>query len=82
MVLAMRTPTHTPTGASGSSTKDVVITVGKQISDKVYVGYEQGLAGAAGTVQLVYRVSQRITLRAQAGKEDSSLDAILTFRWR
>ena len=67
---------------SGSSTKDVVITVGKQISDKVYVGYEQGLAGAAGTVQLVYRVSQRITLRAQAGKEDSSLDAILTFRWR
>ena len=68
---------------SGSSTtKDVVITVGKQISDKVYVGYEQGLAGAAGTVQLVYRLSQRVTLRAQAGKEDSSLDAILTFRWR
>ena len=65
-----------------SSTKDVVITVGKQISDKVYVGYEQGLAGAAGTVQLVYRISQRVTLRAQAGKEDSSLDAILTFRWR
>ncbi len=69
------------TSGSGS-TKDVVITVGKQISDKVYVGYEQGLAGAAGTVQLVYRLSQRITVRAQAGKEDSSLDAILTFRWR
>ena len=67
---------------SGSSSKDVVITVGKQISDKVYVGYEQGLAGGAGTVQLIYRISQRITLRAQAGKEDSSLDAILTFRWR
>ena len=70
--------------ASGgsSTTKDVVITVGKQISDKVYVGYEQGLAGGVGTVQLIYRISQRITLRAQAGKEDSSLDAILTFRWR
>lgn len=69
--------------ASGSSaTKDVVITVGKQISDKVYVGYEQGLAGTAGTAQLIYRISQRITLRAQAGQEDSSLDAILTFRWR
>ncbi len=67
---------------SSSTTKDVVITVGKQISDKVYVGYEQGLAGTAGTVQLIYRISQRITLRAQAGKEDSSLDAILTFRWR
>ncbi len=66
----------------GSTTKDVVITVGKQISDKVYVGYEQGLAGGTGTVQLIYRISQRITLRAQAGKEDSSLDAILTFRWR
>ncbi len=68
--------------ANGSSTKDVVITVGKQISDKVYVGYEQGLAGGAGAVQLIYRFSQRITVRAQAGKEDSSLDAILTFRWR
>ena len=68
------------TGSSG--TKDVVITVGKQLSDKVYVGYEQGLAGGAGAVQLVYRISQRLTLRAQAGKEDSSLDAILTFRWR
>jgi translocation and assembly module TamB len=68
--------------SGSSSTKDVVITVGKQISDKVYVGYEQGLSGAAGTVQLVYRLSQRITLRAQAGKQDSSLDAILTFRWR
>ena len=67
---------------AGGSTKDVVITVGKQISDKVYVGYEQGLAGGAGTVQLIYRISQRLTLRAQAGKEDSSLDAILTFRWR
>jgi translocation and assembly module TamB len=68
--------------SSGSNTKDVVITVGKQISDKVYVGYEQGIAGTAGTVQLIYRISQRLTLRAQAGKEDSSLDAILTFRWR
>ncbi len=70
------------TSGGSSTTKDVVITVGKQISEKVYVGYEQGLAGGAGTVQLIYRISQRITLRAQAGKEESSLDAILTFRWR
>ena len=82
--MLFRSDTLSVRQASGGSntTKDVVITVGKQISDKVYVGYEQGLAGGVGTVQLIYRISQRITLRAQAGKEDSSLDAILTFRWR
>jgi translocation and assembly module TamB len=67
---------------TGGSTRDVVVAVGKQVSERLYVGYEQGISGTAGTLQLVYRISQRITLRAQTGKDDSSLDAILTFRWR
>ena len=45
-----------------------------------YVGYERGINATTGTWQLIYRVAQRLTLRAQAG-EDSALDAIWTWRW-
>ncbi len=60
--------------------KETVVTVGKQLSRNWYVGYERGINATAGTWQLIYRVAQRLTLRAQAG-EDSALDAIWTWRW-
>jgi translocation and assembly module TamB len=60
--------------------KETVVTVGKQLSRHWYVGYERGINATTGTWQLIYRVAQRLTLRAQAG-EDSALDAIWTWRW-
>ncbi len=60
--------------------KETVVTVGKQLSRNWYVGYERGINATTGTWQLIYRVAQRLTLRAQAG-EDSALDAIWTWRW-
>ena len=59
---------------------DTVVTLGKQISQRWYVGYERGVNSTAGTWQLVYRVAQRFTLRAQAG-DDNALDAIWSWRW-
>ncbi|WP_418316071.1 translocation/assembly module TamB domain-containing protein [Piscinibacter sakaiensis] len=61
--------------------KETVVSLGKQISDKVYVGYERGLNATAGSWQLIYRLAQRFTLRAQAGYENS-VDLIWTWRWR
>ena len=61
--------------------KETVVSLGKQISDKVYVGYERGLNATAGNWQLIYRLAQRFTLRAQAGYENS-IDLIWTWRWR
>jgi translocation and assembly module TamB len=60
--------------------KDTVVTVGKQLSRHWYVGYERGINATTGTWQLIYRIAQRLTLRAQAG-EDNALDAIWTWRW-
>jgi len=60
--------------------KDTVVTLGKQISDRVYVGYERGLNATTGNWQLIYRVAQRFTLRAQSG-DDNALDLIWVFRW-
>ena len=60
--------------------RDTVISLGKQLSRRWYVGYERGLNATAGSFQLVYRLARRFTLRAQSGFENS-LDLIWTFRW-
>ncbi|MBB1160712.1 translocation/assembly module TamB domain-containing protein [Aquariibacter albus] len=60
--------------------RDTVVTVGKQLSERLYLGYERGLAAAAGRLQLIYRVAQRFTLRAQGGT-DSALDLIWAWNW-
>jgi translocation and assembly module TamB len=61
--------------------RETVVSLGKQLSRRWYVGYERSLNATAGTWQLVYRIAQRFTLRAQSG-EDNSLDMIWTWRWQ
>jgi translocation and assembly module TamB len=61
--------------------RETVISLGKQLSRRWYVGYERSLSATAGTWQLIYRVARRFTLRAQTG-QDTSLDAIWTWRWQ
>jgi len=61
--------------------KDTIVTLGKQISKRWYVGYERGLESTVGTWQLIYRVAQRITVRASAGA-DNAIDVIWTWRWK
>jgi translocation and assembly module TamB len=60
--------------------QDTVVTLGKQLSQRWYVGYERGVNSTTGTWQLIYRVAQRFTVRAQAG-DDNAVDAIWTWRW-
>ena len=61
--------------------RETVISLGKQLSRRWYVGYERGLNATTGNFQLIYRIAQRFTLRAQSG-QDSSLDLIWTWRWK
>ncbi|WP_280152667.1 translocation/assembly module TamB domain-containing protein [Piscinibacter sp. XHJ-5] len=61
--------------------RETVISLGKQISQRWYVGYERSLTATTGNWQLIYRIARRFTLRAQAGA-DSSLDVIWTWRWQ
>jgi len=63
------------------TTKDTIVSLGKQISKRWYVGYERGLESTVGTWQLIYRVAQRITVRASAGA-DNAVDVIWTWRWK
>ncbi|MCC9597276.1 MULTISPECIES: translocation/assembly module TamB domain-containing protein [unclassified Rubrivivax] len=61
-------------------TRDTVVTIGKQLSDRLYVGYERGVNATAGSWQLIYRVARRFTVRAQTGDE-SAVDVIWAWRW-
>ena len=56
-----------------------MVTIGKQISQRWYLGYERGVNATTGTWQLIYRIAQRFTLRAQSGV-DSAIDVIWTWR--
>ena len=61
--------------------RETVISLGKQLSRRWYVGYEQGVNSTTGTWQLIYRIAQQFTLRAQSGLENS-LDVIWTWRFQ
>lgn len=60
--------------------RGTVVRLGKQLSRRWYVGYERGLNATTGSWQLVYRIAQRFTLRAQSG-EDNALDLIWQWKW-
>ena len=59
--------------------RDTVISLGKQLSRRWYVGYERSVNATTGTWQLIYRIAQRFTLRMQSGMEDS-IDVIWVYR--
>ena len=66
---------------SEGEVRQTVVSLGKRLSQRWYVGYERGLNETTGNWQLIYRVARRFTLRAQSGN-DNALDAIFTWRWQ
>jgi translocation and assembly module TamB len=56
------------------------VTLGKRLGRNLYASYERSLTGALGTLYVFYDLSQRFTLRAQAG-ERSAVDLIFTFAY-
>jgi translocation and assembly module TamB len=68
-------------GQDVDETRGTVVRVGKQISRRVYLGYERSLNATTGSWQLIYRIAQRFTLRAQSG-EQNAMDLIWQWQWR
>ncbi len=64
---------------SDGEVRETVISLGKQLSRRWYLGYERSVNATSGTWQLIYRIAQRFTLRAQSGQENS-LDVIWVWR--
>ena len=66
---------------SDGEVSQTIVSLGKQLSQRWYIGYEQGLNATGGNWQLIYRIARRFTLRAQAGS-DNAVDLIWTWRWQ
>jgi len=62
------------------STSAAAFTVGKRLSNDLYLAYERSLAGTLGTVSIFYDLSRSLTLRARAG-EENAIDLIFTLRY-
>ncbi|MCW5658241.1 MAG: translocation/assembly module TamB domain-containing protein [Burkholderiaceae bacterium] len=65
---------------SEGQVRETIVSLGKQLSQRWYVGYERSVNATAGSWQLVYRIAQRFTVRAQSG-EENALDLIWSWRW-
>ena len=68
-------------GLRGSSTvSEQFLTVGKRVSDRLYVVFEQSLGGAENLLRLELSLTERIALRAQAGTT-SSVGVYYRYHW-
>ncbi|WP_218240947.1 translocation/assembly module TamB domain-containing protein [Comamonas fluminis] len=66
-------------GGSDGDAAGAALTMGKRLSDKLYLTYEQSLSGAMGIIYIFYDLSRNLTLRAQTGVT-SALDLVYTVR--
>ena len=63
-----------------SGLDDAVVSLGKQVSERFYVGYAQSLDATGGSWELVYKIAKRFTVRLQTG-ESTAVDFIWTWLW-
>ncbi|KQV79582.1 hypothetical protein ASD15_18960 [Massilia sp. Root351] len=70
------------TQAAGSSQakglENTVVTVGKRLSSRAYLSFEQGAGTATSLVKLRYKLNPRITLQFQTGT-NNALDVLYTW---
>ncbi|MCA1979891.1 MAG: translocation/assembly module TamB domain-containing protein, partial [Thiobacillus sp.] len=62
---------------SGENLGTAIVSVGKRLSSRATLSYEQSLDGLSQVVKVIYQLSPRVRLEAQAG-EQSSFDAFYT----
>ncbi|MDD4977264.1 MAG: translocation/assembly module TamB domain-containing protein [Gallionella sp.] len=83
--LTVKTSTST-TGATTQSTtandplSNQIAVVGKRLSGRAYLSYEQGVTAAVGVTKLTYKLSQRVNIITQAGFENA-IDVTYSFRF-
>jgi translocation and assembly module TamB len=61
-----------------SGLENTVVTVGKRISSRLYLGFEQGAGAATSVVRLRYKINPKITLQLQTGT-NTALDVLYSW---
>ncbi|MFZ4761129.1 MAG: translocation/assembly module TamB domain-containing protein, partial [Burkholderiaceae bacterium] len=82
-VLSIRTAQVGSIGGSGSSStsaQDSVVTLGKRLSQRLFVSYEQSLRGLENLLRLQYEITERLSVRGRAGTQNG-IDLLWTYRY-
>jgi translocation and assembly module TamB len=82
-VLSVRTAQVGSTGESGSaatSAQDSIVTLGKRLTDRLFVSYEQSLRGLQNLLRLQYELTERLSVRTKTGTQNA-VDLLWTYRY-
>ena len=71
-------PQSTVAGKTGTNTTQDVLTVGKRLSDTIYLSYRQGLAESEGSMRVAWQVTKSFQLILRAGYQ-TGLDGVYRF---
>lgn len=74
---ALHIDTFDVRSGAGEDLTSTVVSVGKRLSSRATLSYEQSLDGLSQVVKVLYQLSPRVRLEAQAGQQ-SSFDAFYT----
>jgi translocation and assembly module TamB len=82
-VVSIRTGQAGGSGAPSSaaaSAQDSIVMLGKRLSQRIFVSYEQSLRGLQNLVRLQYEITERLSVRGRAGTQNG-LDLLWTYRY-
>lgn len=65
-------------GTAGDPLAGQILVLGKRLSARTHLGYEQGLTAAAGAIKLTHALTPRISVVTRAG-EDNAIDVFYHF---
>jgi translocation and assembly module TamB len=60
-----------PSSSSGSGEQGGMLAVGKRISDRIYVTYEQSLTTATNIFRVSYQLTRNWSVRTESGTTDA-----------
>ena len=66
---------------TATTTGERIVTLGKQLGSRFYLGFERGITGAISVLKITYDLSRRWSVQARAGTENS-LDLLYTLGFR
>ena len=74
-------PQSTVAGRTGAGSAAEVVTVGKRLSDDIYISYRQGLADAQGSLRVAWQLTRTLQLILRAGYLPG-VDAVYRFSFK